>query len=100
MMIRFVCTTHNTPLKNCGNGRVFFPTACLEPITRKDGWMQLDLSEYYCPVAHTADDNKPLDAATFEYETCNFVIQTQEGHEISDETELTDKGWKFKGEQA
>jgi hypothetical protein len=54
--IRFWCVTHQCVLKNCGSGRVFAPTYTIEgdefeDRKDKEGFLELDTSELYCPVA-------------------------------------------------
>lgn len=95
-MIRFVCKTHGVRLKNCGNGRFLFPTACLDPIVDKDGWMEIDLSEFFCPGTYDAEDNS-IEA---EIERCEWTVEFESGSRISDRTQLTDSGWKFEEEKA
>lgn len=46
--VRFFCTKHNVPLKNCGNGRILDPTDG-DPEVFEDGWFNFDTSEYSCP---------------------------------------------------
>ena len=47
--MRFFCTKHKVCLENMGNGRIFYPTSSDEPAVDKDGFWELDLSEYTCP---------------------------------------------------
>jgi hypothetical protein len=98
MLVRFYCATHKCGLINCGNGRILFPTACLDPIITKDGWMELDSSEMYCPVASKIDDEadplhgQPTDS---EIAKCETRVQIRDDYTISDATSLGDGGWSF-----
>jgi hypothetical protein len=67
MQIRVVCHKHQSPVQIEG-ANILFPADKLVAAKDPNGWMDLDMSEMYCPLARLTEGDEDLCSDTWKWE--------------------------------